>query len=387
MDPVGIFLTWQHDPTTTMTIDWHTVGAERESLLEYKKKRDEEWNVEIGASHPFPFSDRTIHRVELEGLVPDTYYQFRFGSESVTYSFRTMPLDANAPVRFAVGGDVRHRRSWMEETNRQVMLYDPDFILWGGDLAYANGLEENVQNWHEWFDAIKNTLISPEGRVVPILVGIGNHEVRGGYFARHEDFAFDEASRERIAPYFFQLFASPGHPGYQVIDFGDYMSVIVLDSNHTNPIDGAQKAWLTRVLGQRERVPHVFPIYHVPAYPSHRNFHGTTETLVREHWVPLFEQFGVRMAFENHDHTYKRTLPIWEGKVHPDGVVYIGDGAWGVGTRRVHRPDRTWYLDRAESVRHFILVTVHGAQRHVLVVNHEGEVIDEYPETPSRGGK
>lgn len=26
--PSGIFLTWQHDPTTTMTIDWHSIDGE-----------------------------------------------------------------------------------------------------------------------------------------------------------------------------------------------------------------------------------------------------------------------------------------------------------------------------------------------------------------------
>jgi acid phosphatase type 7 len=381
-DPVGIYLTWQRDPATTMTIDWHTVDEAREARLDYRLRGTEEWSEASGTSHPFPFSDRTIHRVELTGLQPASVYEFRWGPNAVEYSFRTMPTDASRPIRFAVGGDTRHRKDWMEETNREVLRFDPDFVLWGGDLAYADGREDRVKNWHEWFDAIKSTLVTEQGRVTPVLVTIGNHEVRRGYYWQTADFAFDAASRERIAPYFYRLFAMPGQPGYNVLDFGDYMSIILLDSNHTNPVRGEQSTWLARTLVARSNVPHLFPIYHVAAYPSHRRFDGRTETEVRENWVPLFERFGVRVAFENHDHTYKRTHPIRAGKVDPSGVVYLGDGAWGVSTRKVHNPAETWYLKRAESVRNFIIVTVHGTHQHFLMLNHLGKVIDEYPESP-----
>jgi hypothetical protein len=60
-------------------------------------------------------------------------------------------------------------------------------------------------------------------------------------------------------------------------------------------------------------VPHLFPVYHVPGYPSVRAFDGATSAQVREHWAPLFERAGVRVAFENHDHAYKRTHPIRAG--------------------------------------------------------------------------
>lgn len=51
-------------------------------------------------------------------------------------------------------------------------------------------------------------------------------------------------------------------------------------------------------------------IYHVPAYPSARSFTGRTQSMIRKHWVPLFEKSTMNLAFENHDHAYKRTYPI-----------------------------------------------------------------------------
>ncbi|MEX0887630.1 MAG: sugar-binding protein [Phycisphaeraceae bacterium] len=320
------------------------------------------------------------HRVEIVGLEPDTAYRFKAVGDNVDHGFRTMPVNLDRPLRIAVGGDVRHNQTWMERTNRVAMTYEPDFIVWGGDLAYANGREDLLHHWEEWFDAVGNTLIDDDGYVVPIIVAIGNHEVQGGFRADDPDFQNTDEWRLGIAPYFYQFFAFPGHPGYGVLDFGDYLSIVLLDTGHANPIAGEQTEWLSDVLARRADVPHVIPVYHVPGYPTHRPARGGAESSVRENWMPLFEQYGVRLAFENHDHTYKRTHPIRAGELHPDGVVYIGDGAWGVGVRELHNVD-AWYIKRAESQRHAIILTLHGTHQHVLVVNDDGQVIDEYPDT------
>ncbi|MCC5790859.1 MAG: hypothetical protein JJT75_14615 [Opitutales bacterium] len=47
--------------------------------------------------------------------------------------------------------------------------------------------------------------------------------------------------------------------------------------------------------------------------------------LVREHWIPLFDaQTNIQVAFENHEHTYKRTPPIRGLEVsRDDGIVCV----------------------------------------------------------------
>lgn len=380
--PLAVMLTWQQDPTTTMVIDWQTEGP-GDPALHYRPAGASEWQHATGDSRPFPFTERMVHRVELTGLEPASAYEFRVEESGRILRFRTMPSDLSGPVRFAVGGDTRHRQDWMEEVNTVAMQYDPDFIVWGGDLAYADGRADRAYRWFEWFDAVRNTLIAEDGRVVPLVVVAGNHEVRGGYYHRtEEEYDGSDAWRESIAPYFYTFFPFPGHPGYGALDFGDYLSIVLLDTDHTAPIEGAQTEWLAEALAARTHVDHVIPVYHVPAWPSNRSFDGRTQTRVRENWVPLFDAHdNIKVAFENHDHTYKRTHPIRHGEIDPRGVVYIGDGAWGVGERDTHDPDETWYLKRAESRRHAIIVTLQGRHQHFLMVGRDGEWLDEYPET------
>ncbi len=397
-DPVALFLTWQQDPTTTMTIDWHTKPEEdRLTRVQYKKPGEDHWNEVMGDYHPFPHTERMIHRVELTGLQPETTYRFRFGEDSKSYKFRTMPANLHRPLRFATGGDTLPREGF-QMMNKTAMQYDPDFMVWGGDLAYGNGDPARIKDyWYPWFDGTKRDLIDENGRVVPIVLAIGNHE----YFNKGsstvggnphgsgmrlsdeevEAYMEEHSLSDRLVTFFFDLFAFPGQPAYNVLDFGKYLSIVILDSGHHSSIEGGQKDWLEGILSERRDRPHVFPVYHVPAYPSARSYNSTKSIRIRENWVPLFEEYGIRVAFENHDHAYKRTHPMLQEKIHPDGIVYMGDGMWGDPTLRRQRDSehQNYYIDRFQSARHAIIVTLHGPYQHFLVVRDDGEIIDEYP--------
>lgn len=383
-EPSGIYLTWEKDPTSTMTIDWHLKTNTMQTLF-YRKKGDENWMKKSEEVIDFPFSDRKIHRVFLSGLMAGQAYEVKFGANDRVYYFKTMPKDISRnPIKFAIGGDTMHDQKVMEKTNLQVLPYNPDFIIIGGDLAYANGDGKNVKKWYAWFEAVKNTLIQEDGRMIPIMVGIGNHEVQSGFDEESIPEHLKVAKRKESAPFYYNLFAFPGQPGYGVLEFGNYLSFLFLDSDHTNAIDGPQKDWLARELAlQKEKnTSHVMAIYHVPAYPSARSFTGTTQTMIRNHWVPLFEKSSMNLAFENHDHAYKRTYPIKDNNVDEDGIVYIGDGSWGTKPRTVHDAASTWYLETSQSVRAFTLVTLQGKSFNIITVDEDGNIIDSYPNNP-----
>lgn len=372
-NPPALYLTWQRDPATTMTIQWHSHDPLRHNMLQYQLVEGDEgaaWHTRLGWSQPAPHSDRSVHMVELAGLEPDTDYRFRFGPGLEIYQFRTMPQNADEPVVFISGGDTLHRREWFEQMNRQASKHEPRFAVLGGDIAYGDGKPERVDRWYEFFDVWTSTMITPQGRRVPLVMAIGNHEVAGGYV----EFG---GSVER-APFFYGFFAMPGLGGYNALDFGDYMSLILLDTGHTTRIKGQQTRWLERVLAKRQNVPHVFPVLHVPAYPAHFPFQDRWANRIREHWAPLFEKYGVQVVFENHDHVYKRTHPIRAGEVDPEGVVYLGGGAWGVTILREHPVDETPYLAAAKSVRHVYVVTVHRDGRRFTVLDIDGNAFEKF---------
>lgn len=378
-DVVGVYLTWLRDPSTTMLVNWVNLYEHTPARVWHRAAGEAEWRTTEGTRSVVTPSVLQVRRVELTSLRPDTVYEFVIGESAPADArgiqrFRTPPADLSArPVRFVSGGDTMHRRDWFDAMNRAAGAQDPDFALIGGDLAYANGVD--ATRWIDWFQSIHRTLRAPDGRLIPLVLAIGNHEVRGHYNGRIPD----------DAPYFYGFFALPENRSYHALDFGSYLSLLILDSDHTRPIVGAQTEWLAGALAARSGRGFVFPCYHYPAYGTTKrpengglpSEHPRSLVLRRE-WSPLFEKHGVTAVFENDHHAYKRTYPIRAGqRDDAAGVVYLGDGAWGVEVRPVATPAEAWYLERSEARRHVFVLTLSAAgEATVQAIDASGEVFD-----------
>jgi hypothetical protein len=388
-DPIAVYLTWQKNPESTMTVRWLTGQDRREDVLEYRLENVAQWSSAAGSHVKLPRSaPYLLHSVELTELQPGACYQFRTGKDAKVYKFQTMSADANQ-IRFVVGGDMYHDAlSFVRATNAQAAKMSPHFALVGGDIAYAASGKENlfpkwfgdwiktnerqtVERWIPWLIAWKEGMVTPSGCLIPLLPAIGNHETDGGY-----------GQTPAQAPFFYTLFAMPGVRGYNVLDFGaqgckPFLSLFLLDSGHTHPVSGAQKRWLASALEQRSGVPHTFALYHVPAYPSFRPYNNLYCAQVRRSWIPLFDKFHLTAAFENHDHLYKRTHPMVGGKIDQGGVRYFGDGAWGIEEpRSATDVAKKWYLAKTASARHFLYVEIEGSCRTVSAISSDGELLD-----------
>jgi len=89
--PSVLYLTWMHDPTTTMTVQWHTTDKDLVSKVSYRKIGAQDWQVKGGIYAPLPKSNLLIHTVELDELDPDGEYQCYFPGKKGQFKFRTLP--------------------------------------------------------------------------------------------------------------------------------------------------------------------------------------------------------------------------------------------------------------------------------------------------------
>jgi len=372
--PDTLFLTWQRDPTTTMTIQWIGPPTAEPATIQYATLKDPLWQTARTVAKPYPGTDLRVHRCELTGLKPGTEYQFTLNAPAVDYRFRTMPAKATDTIQFVSGGDCGANPQAIA-TNQLAARQDPRFALIGGDLAYDNGkspatFTQFLKNYHEH-------MVDPEGRLIPMLACIGNHEVNGGYKRKRVD-----------APQFLSVFDGLfSERTFGVLDIGDYMSLVLLDTDHIAPIDGEQTDWLQKSLAERQERPHLIVANHVPAYPSHRATDSLLKTgtgaLQRKHWCPLFERYGVDVVLEHHDHTFKRTHPLINGQKDRYGIVYLGDGSWG-RLRAVTKPEDRPYLAAYSSAYHMTVHRLEGEERFHVALEENGRVRDVCSTTSKR---
>lgn len=368
-EPIALWLSWQNAPDSTMVIHWLTTPAFEDDKIAFREAGQQEWIlVEGGHTHAPQHNPYLIHAIELIHLKPSTSYEFKIVDK--INSFKTAPTDLKEPLTFVVGGDIYHDDiNVVEKLNHLIVERDPLFVVLGGDLAYSckrsTQSKEYCDRWLIWLKSWSQTMVTPQGRMLPMIPAIGNHEVLGKGL---QDPSYAEM--------FYHIFSLPGEKGYRTIKFGDYLSLYLLDTNHTHPVVGEQTKWLKQELSEREGCSFKFAIYHVPAYPSFRSFNTTTCKEIRAHWSPLFEAYNLTAAFEHHDHLYKRSHLIKEGAINPKGVLYLGDGAWGVDKPRQARSN--WYIAKTAPIRHVFVVTLQNKQAYFEVLEEGGKIFESF---------
>ena len=93
-------------------------------------------------------------------------------------------------------------------------------------------------------------------------------------------------------------------------------------------------------------------------------------------------------VFENDHHTYKRTHPIVGGeRSDKDGILYMGDGSWGVKTRNIPKDwKKRTYLAEAQALRHLIKVTLKKDEFLYEGMTEDGKIFDKTTRPLRRGG-
>jgi hypothetical protein len=381
-----VLFTWTESPSTTLNVVW-LVEENEPTRFKWGKQGEEInqnavikrqsfyektlsfWGLALDVKNgrfslpSLKDADVEVCQVQLTGLRPDTIYCVKLGKKE--FKARTLPAQRPDRISFVTGGDMMHKPEWHKDGVQAMASRSPDFALIGGDLAYANG--QDWKRWLDWIEIYADHARSSDGLSIPFVVAIGNHEVIGGYGQIPEK-----------APLFYNIFSFPQeNDATYMIDMYEDLSVLVLNTNHTRPVED-QVEFIEQALSLRKTRKHLFALYHFPAYGIVKGGLGNPiSKSMRKHWTPLFDKYGLDAAFENDHHIYKRSKLIKGGKVDESGTLYIGDGAWGVKTRSFDASD-LWYVKEASPTMHVIEVVIENNVRTYRAINHDQKVFDEF---------
>lgn len=363
LQPRQLRVVWTEDPAHRALVSWTTSEAGEDHVVHFDTiarggaLADYQTSIEVTDTGAYDDAGPFFHHARLTDLEPDTEYHFVVetdGNASPELYFRTAPDDRDATFKLLYGGDSRTGREERQRMNRLIAEThdaDPEILalVHGGDyINWAN----TWWQWSNWLDDHELTF-GEDGRVLPIIPAKGNHEGRGVVYNK--------------------VFGNPGgsaQTNWFYTSFGG-LSLINLDTEDS--FAGDQRDWLEERLQQGRSSKWLVVNYHRPAFPAVKTPSGA-----REHWVPLFEEYGVDLVCESDGHTLKRTPPILGERVDYAGVTYVGEGGLGV-PQRTPVTDR-WYLQApgmAASAHHVQLLSFEGDVLRYQAMLQDGSVADE----------
>ena len=374
-DSGAIYLEWLNDPTRTIIINW--VDKSTSNLTVQYRRRDSGsgWTNVNATISDIPDLTTKRKSSQIFGLSPNTTYEFRVGGSNTSHFFRTLPNDLTNPINFLITGDVYGYghdpgldTAIFQQMASTARRENPLFAVLAGDIIHQSSVTTQLEVdymirllkfIYEWYVEMR----TDDGLLIPIVAGLGNHETAVRFGGSPAD-----------AAYFHSIFNFPGLQGYRTLDFGSYLSIIMLDSDHTQRIEGAQANWLDNQIQNRINFSNIFPVYHVPGYPHRRDALPGRGLEVRETWTPIFEKYSLRLAFDHDNHGYRKTYSIKDNEVDGCGVRYIGGGGFAIGTGPADKP--RWYNQTTSDVRHFLNVELTSTNRNIRTVSNFGSDID-----------
>ncbi|WP_082651251.1 glycosyl hydrolase family 8 [Paenibacillus etheri] len=373
--PKSINMTFNGDPKTSIALAWYT-DAMTDTVVQVVEASKVMGNIfpENGAltyqgvaeeiETFMSKSDRSTnhktkfisHKVIADQLQPGTAYKFRTGNgkSGDWSSIGSFTTDAagHQPFRFIAGSDSQaSSKSDFEpwgDTFRKAADYigDPKFLISAGDLVDNGDLEEQ---WQWMLGAAQNQLLQ-----VPYVPVLGGHEVM--------DYDGDETTPNNNFYNHFnlpkQVVADTNEGSVYSFEYGDAL-YLIFNSQYSGALaeNGKdvewaddqfwdQVAWMKSTVARSDK-KWKFVTFHKSPYAAGDNSAQWEDDRVqfyKKYLIPAFDEMGIDMVFEAHDHMYMRSFQMYNDEVipkekltfdgegnalNPKGTVYLMSNAFG----------------------------------------------------------
>lgn len=285
----------------SITIKWQTPDPEA-STLHYGFFADT-------LNHTLAQSELTKkHSITISGLSECTKYFYSVDSQSMKIdneerSFTTLCSHADVQKVWVIGDSGQPGESQTKVYEQFLNRIDHDLgslSMWIllGDNAYRSGTQKQYNQglFTPYHELVK--------RFVPWTV-IGNHDARRWAYYDIFDSPKDGQSGG----------VASRHKEYFAVDNGNAHFVFMDSETVDLSSQGDMANWLREDLAKNTK-PWTIVIFHTPPYSDggHHsdNEHDSNGKLkaMREHFVPIFDEFGVDLVMNGHSHDYERSKLI-----------------------------------------------------------------------------
>jgi 3',5'-cyclic AMP phosphodiesterase CpdA len=242
------------------------------------------------------------------------------------------------PSPIIVYGDSRTNHQIHQKIVDEIIKTKPAIVFHTGDLV-EDGLIP--AQWTTF-----NEILSDLTKIAEFYPALGNHE--------------------NNSPLYFDNFGLPNNERWYIVE-KDNLHFIILDSNSDCSVGSEQYLWLENDLQNiNENLKFIIAIFHHPSFST--GPHTEDEKGLRKNIVPLFEQYGVDIVFNGHDHDYERSLY--------NNIYYIVTG--GGGAPLYDQARTSPYSQLFIKAYHFCKLSLINDQLIIEVYDIDSNLIDEF---------
>lgn len=274
--------------------------------------------------------DYTSHKALAVGLSPATTYSYRVGRNgawSGIGSFRTAPGKKDESYSFIYITDTQAQNDAMFNVSQKTIhaaitkVPEAAFVLCNGDLVETSGDSNSEWEYEQWFSTMQDVWMN-----YPLVVTMGNHDKSSnGNFAYH--FNNSTAFNDNFTP--------GTDMNGTVFSFvrGDILFLVINyeDWNKEGYLNSLA-AWMRQEVEAHKDVKWRVASFHKNMFTGSRSHQDDADgKAVRKAMLPVFDELGINVALQGHDHIYEVIGPvnnvsktICEGSV--EKVETVGEG-------------------------------------------------------------
>ncbi len=360
--PQSITNTFGNDAATTHNFTWVTSPNIKVGVIEFCDKDEftgfDQDNIQIkSASSVLTKTDsdtRMIHKVELENLKSGTQYFYRVGTDG-SYSeqgeFWTASNETwttgNQSSSFTFlnitdtqGATARDCALWKNTLDKALDQFpQARFLIHTGDMVDDG---QKISQWNLFLGVASKELMN-----LTIAPAPGNHDVLNKNTTNANAKNFTESFN---LPKEINTGVPPG-TAYS-FDYGNtHIAVINTECDSINL--KKQADWLKLDMSGSTKLWKIVAL--------HRGPYGATydSAAIRKSLTPVFDELGIDLVLQGHDHNYVRSYSMRNETIAPDGrgTLYITGNSGGV--KFYPLKPRSWQqVDLQPNTQMYIAVTV-----------------------------
>ncbi len=369
----------QSGPLSGLTVTWRSAGETDKIRWGYTDKLEKGLFVKSARKgYADNFFDYTFPELNPRATIHYKLFDSKNSTWTKEKTFTTASDPNGDKTSFIILGDSRTDVGRWGEVSAAANSEHADFTLFMGDIV---DIGAKTRDWDRWFKSgskfIEKNLI---------YHCIGNHECNGknGNKIYVNNFTLPRNSADN-SEYYYSF--THGNTLFLSLD---------TDEAKTGVNPETQYAWLRKTLEANKDKKWKIIWFHKPFLTA--GGHVGDMNKYYDTWFKTFDEYGVDLIFNGHDHVYERSKPVvWEktdikkkknpgvgvvpryGSKPDQGICQIVSGGAGVKMHLVKNPEKQHWLERWNPVtqyQHYCKIEINGDTLKFQAIHYRNVVFD-----------